>query len=276
VSTLLNIAKCHVHAGKLTLAADDYTRALTLNEDTVGQTRKKELAEYASEALAALQSRIPRLRIAVKAPPPDLRVTRDGQAVPAAALGLAVPVDPGEHVIVASAPGHKTETVRVTIAEKASSEVAIDLVPDVAEPGLAVQPFPQPSPPPLLPPRAAPEAPPSPAKGGVPAWAWVTGVAGLALGGVAIYFAVDGAGANCGGPCTDATFTQAQIDVLNTRRHRDLGLGLALGGAGAAGIALGAVGIATAPSGGGSGLAGVVVHPWIAHDQAGIGLRGGF
>ena len=268
VSALLNIAKCHDHGGKLTAAADDYQRALSLNEDTASQSRKKELAEYATEALKALQPRIPKLRIVARDPPADLRVTRDGAALPLTALGVAIPMDPGEHVIVASAAGRRSQTMRVVLVERAQEEVRIDLFADDA-----VTPPPPAAALPVAPPPRPVEAFAAPVSRGAPAWAWVAGATGLALGGVAIYFAVDGAGANCGGPCKTPQFTQAEVDTLNARRHRDLAGGIALGAAGAIGIAVGAWGIASAPR---APTTAITAHPILARDQAGIALRGGF
>lgn len=272
-TTLVNIAKCHAHAGKLTLAADDYRRALVLNEETATPARKKELADFMGEALRALEARMARLRIEVKAPPPDLRVTRDGEPLPEGALRAPIPLDPGEHVIVASAPGRKAVSLHVKAAEGESHSMVIELPPDVAPP-------PRPQAPGLPPPDwAQPRPSPPGLAGGAPAWAWVGGALGIAAGGVAVFFAVDGSRASCGGPCTSNRFTQADVDALNARRHRDLGLGLALGGVGAAGIAVGIAGVARAPSSSAPparAASGVVVLPLMSPQIAGLGLRGAF
>jgi hypothetical protein len=275
VSALLNIAKCHDHAGKLTLAADDYQRALALNEDTLSQSRKKELADYATEALRLLKARIPRLRIVAKDAPPGLTVTRDGAALPLTALGIALPVDPGPHTVMAQAPGRRAQTYQVVLAEKAEEEVSIVLAADATPPPPA---GPAPSGPVVPPRNPAADQPPPPPPRGTPAWAWVTGVAGLALGGVAIAFAVDGSQANCGGPCFDTKFTSGDVNALNARRHRDLGLGVGLGAAGAVGIAVGAWGLAASrgKDAAAKSATPVSLRPWIAAGHAGAGLHGGF
>jgi len=274
VGALLEIAGCHVHEGKLTLAADDYQRLLSLNEDTLGGARRKALAKRATDALAALQTRLPKLRIVASAPPPDLRVTRDDVPVSVMALGLEIPVDPGEHVVVASAPGWRTETLRVTLAEGRASELTLHLVPEPPAPVAVAPPEPIPAPP-LAPPVLAPPLRPAPPPPAPRTWGWAALSAGILLDGLAIFFAVDGAAANCGGPCFAASFTQADIDTLNARRHRDLGLGLGFGLTGVAGVALGAFAIATAPKPGRT-PARLSLRPWMARDQAGIGLQGGF
>ena len=114
---------------------------------------------------------------------------------------------------------------------------------------------------------------PPPARTGGHAWAWATGALGVALGGVAVYFAVDGAGANCGGPCAAPVYTQDSVDALNGRRHRDLAAGIALGAAGAVGIAVGAWGVGSTERAPTSAL---TLHPFASGDHAGLGLQGAF
>src|SRR5262249_44280842 len=48
--------------------------------------------------------------------PAGVRVTRDGADVDASSLGVALPVDPGDHVITTQAPGGPLITERVTLA----------------------------------------------------------------------------------------------------------------------------------------------------------------
>src|SRR6185312_10516239 len=59
-STLLNIARCHEHEGRLATAWLDYQRGLSLNRGTSGAERQRELEEVARAALAALEPRVPK------------------------------------------------------------------------------------------------------------------------------------------------------------------------------------------------------------------------
>ena len=63
----------------------------------------------------ALEQRLVRLTIFVAVPVPGVLVRRDGQLVSQAEVSVAMPVDPGEHIIEARAEGHETwkHTVRV-------------------------------------------------------------------------------------------------------------------------------------------------------------------
>lgn len=137
-STMLNIARCHEQEGKLATAFADYTRALGLNGDTPGVERRKELEELAHKGLGALGPRLPRLRFVIttgespspgsaKSPPPGVQATSDGKDIPAAALGEALPADPGPHQVRVSAPGYGAETRSVVLEEGKTAVVEITL-----------------------------------------------------------------------------------------------------------------------------------------------------
>lgn len=260
-STLLNIAKCHEHEGKLATAWKDYSQALALNRDTRGAERQQQLAAIAEEGMRALEPRLPRLRIVVTGAPPDVRVLRDKVQIPAPALGEALPVDPGQHEIRVSAPGRVTETRTVTLEEGKTVTVEIAL-------------------------KEAPKASPAAAEGGVPTWVWVTGGAGLALTGASVYFLIDDLAAidalreNCptqGGVTTCAPGYDYESD--NARKNRSLALFLGLGGAGAVALGAAVVGLVTAPSSPApasqTGLR-VRASPWVGPSGGGAAISGVF
>src|SRR5262249_34959384 len=56
------------------------------------------------------------LTLRVEEDVPGLALTRDGERLERASLGSAVPVDPGDHVVVASAPGRRAVELRVRVA----------------------------------------------------------------------------------------------------------------------------------------------------------------
>jgi hypothetical protein len=134
-STMLNIARCHEQDGKLATAWADYNRALSLNGDTPGAERRRELEALAQKGLHALEPRLPRLRVALTAPPPGVEVRSDDNVLPAAALGEALPVDPGPHQVRVSAPGYREETRSVTLEEGKTAVVEIALQRSADEPG---------------------------------------------------------------------------------------------------------------------------------------------
>jgi PEGA domain len=273
-STLLNIAKCKERDGKLASAWTDYKQALTLNRETKGQKRQKELEEIATKGISALEPRLPKLRVVVTAPPAGLEVLRDGVVLQSAALGEALPADPGKHEVRFSAPGHRAETRSVTLEEGKTTTVEVSLQADAA---------------------------PAPAKepeGGVPLWVWITGGAGLVLTGVGVAFLVDDLSAidaldeNC--RANDfGRYCAAGYDYEsdNARQDRSFGLFVGLGGAGVIAIGAAVVGLVTAPGGSGGARAslgersrpsktspatGMAASPWIGSGSAGATIRGRF
>lgn len=191
VGTLLKIAKCHEHDKKLSIAWYDYQRALVLNREKKDQSeqRRAELDEFTKKQIAALEPRVPRIRVSVAERPPGLKVTRDGQEIPASALGEALPVDPGPHEIVAEAPGRRTERRPVTVDEGKTEDVALTLVREAPPPlATAAPPPPAASAPPAIAPAPAqpqPDAAPSSEPGQLQRSAGLV-VAGLGVVGIGV------------------------------------------------------------------------------------------
>ncbi len=215
---------------------------------------------------------MPKLRILIKNSPPGVTVARDGRELAAAALGEALPVDPGNHEIVASAGGYRVERRTVTVAEGTTAEIEISLL---AQPGSAVATTTA-EPKPVVAMRAVT------AKSGIPTWAWVSGAAGIALGVASIGFAVDAAAAkgtihdscppNASGTpvCPSGQFTQADVDSLNGRKNRDFPAAWALGVAGIVGLGAAVVGVVTGRKGS------VAPVAWVVLGSGGAGVRGTF
>ncbi len=112
IGTSLWLAECYEKDGKTASAWAEFREAAALAVKA-GDGREK----VARARAAALESKLARLSIVV--PPaarvPGLRVLRDATEVGAPLWGTSVPTDPGHHVITASAPGSRTETVAVDV-----------------------------------------------------------------------------------------------------------------------------------------------------------------
>jgi hypothetical protein len=113
MGTLLNIAHCHELQGKTATAWAEYREVVGLAKSS-GQTKRVETAEAHA---AELEPKLSRLRILAPDLPPGGVIRRDGTEVGTALLGVATPVDPGEHQVVASAPGYVAWSTTVTVAE---------------------------------------------------------------------------------------------------------------------------------------------------------------
>jgi hypothetical protein len=127
--TALNLAECYERQGKLASSWAMFKDAETLAVN-IGNTLRR---DEARRRAALLEPRLSRLTIVV---PPALRsmtglqVKRDGVAVGEGQWNSALPVDGGEHVLEASAPGRRTWTSRVVIQGSGSTTVE---VPPLAE-----------------------------------------------------------------------------------------------------------------------------------------------
>ena len=147
--TLLNLAVCHEREGKIATAWAELQTALAQAKKD-GRADREELARA---RIAEIEPILPRLTLIV---PPDARlanlvVTRNGSPLQSGAWGTAIPVDPGEVVIEAEAPGHKKWRSVVRLEPKGSAEVTVptlEKAPEAPKPVATPEPVAPPPPPP--------------------------------------------------------------------------------------------------------------------------------
>jgi hypothetical protein len=122
LGTELNLAECHEHIGKLAAAwAEWRASAAQAAKD------KDDRAGFAKERADALAGKLPRILVKVAdGEPAGLVVTRDGVALDATIFGSAIPVDPGDHVLDATAPGVK-DRFRRMVTTVAGETVEVDV-----------------------------------------------------------------------------------------------------------------------------------------------------
>ena len=123
VGTLISLATCEQAAGRPATARAHWQDALDFAVAD-GDAR----ATYVRTKLTELEPKVPRLLIVVDAPPPGLVVKRDGVEISAAGLGVALPIDPGQHRIVATAPGKRPTTLDIAVPDRGET-VAARLAP---------------------------------------------------------------------------------------------------------------------------------------------------
>ena len=141
LGALLHLADCYEQNRQLASAWATFKDAAD-----VAQRREDERLKHARERVSALEPRLSRLRIVVAdQAEAGLEITRDGIVLGTPLWGSAIPVDSGEHVVRASAPGKVawTGTVRVD-AEGKTESIAVPRLADaaVSEPEAAAQPGP--------------------------------------------------------------------------------------------------------------------------------------
>lgn len=145
--TLLNLADCYERVGRVASAWAMYKEAAV----AAALRKRRDWERFALERIEALRPVVPMLMIrpgaAVGAR--GLVVTRDGQELAVEELGRDLPVDPGPHVIAASAPDREPWTTTVEVSRGRSYVV------DIAAPGAKEAPR-TPAPAPTPAPTSAP------------------------------------------------------------------------------------------------------------------------
>jgi hypothetical protein len=112
--TLLNLADCHEKSGHLAVAWNTFNEAAK----AASARNRSDWLTIATKRATAIEPKVALLTIAVStqaAATTGLRIERDGDAVDKDRWGITSAVDPGAHVITASAAGHKTWTRRVDL-----------------------------------------------------------------------------------------------------------------------------------------------------------------
>jgi hypothetical protein len=144
---LLHIAECQAALGHLVESAETY-RTLVRTPLPQGSPHAFVQAQQQGGAeLTQVEPRIPALKIQVK---PDniqnLSVQIDGQTMSAALVGVARPINPGEHTVAVFAPGYGKSEQKIAIKEKEQKELPITLQPTSGVVyGPALSPLPAPS-----------------------------------------------------------------------------------------------------------------------------------
>jgi hypothetical protein len=140
--TLLALAVCHKNEGKIATAWVEFREALSLAK----KAGRMDRVSLAQKEIAAIEPKLPRLAIVVPAASlvPGLVLRRDGEELGPPLWDTAVPVDPGEHQVSASAPGRKAWEAKVTVAEGDEAKVSIPMLQELPKP---VAPPPAPPPP---------------------------------------------------------------------------------------------------------------------------------
>ncbi len=253
--TLLALAFCHEKEGKVASAWAEYTSVLQAAEKA-GQADR---AKVAREHVAALEPELPKLTVRASEAArgiEGLEVQRDEIHIGAAALGTSSPVDPGKHVILATAQGYKPLRVEVTLAPAESREVLV--------PALEHEAAPAPPPPAVVAPRPLVPPPEEPARDGSGRRlvGYVVGGAGVVAIGVGSFFGVqaiqkagDANSACPSSPCSnaDAVHENDQAKTAATISTVTLVVG-------AVAVAAGAYLILSAPSGHAKST-GAAAHP---------------
>jgi hypothetical protein len=121
IGTEFNLADCYEKTGKTASAWSGFLNVAS-QAKTQNQAQREKVAR---DRAKALEPKLPKMIIEVPAPPPGIEVKRDGVLVGTAAWGTAVPVDPGTHKVVVTAPGKQAWETSVNATEANTTRVTV-------------------------------------------------------------------------------------------------------------------------------------------------------
>lgn len=176
LGTLLNLAICHESEGKPATAWAEFSEASS-RAKREGDTDRAALAD---EHVRALEPKLAHISVALApgASVPGLVIKFDARELAPAALGLPIAVDPGKHVLEASAPGKEPSTQTIdTPSTPTTLTVTVPVLKDGAPAPVAAAPAVAAAPPPAGAPPPAPVAPPASSRSNANTGAIVLGVA---------------------------------------------------------------------------------------------------
>jgi hypothetical protein len=187
--TLLNLGICHENEGRTATAFRELTDALAL----AGRDHRADREKTASKHLDALAPQLSRLTLQLSSDVacPDVVLKIDDTILEPDDIGKALPVDPGKHLVTATAQGCEPWSAEVELGPTADQrELSVSLnknPPPLVAPLTAASVPPTPTPP-----RApAAEEPASQGSGGsMRVTGYAIGAAGIAAVGVGAYFGI--------------------------------------------------------------------------------------
>jgi hypothetical protein len=120
VGTVFNLANCEEQRGHVATA---WQRFKEVAERVPADDERRSIAESRAQSL---EPRLPYLTIKLDARAPGgTHVVRDGVELGSETMGLALPLDPGDHLVVVKADGHADAEFRFHLAERERRELAV-------------------------------------------------------------------------------------------------------------------------------------------------------
>jgi hypothetical protein len=202
---LLHLGECLTKSGKLAEGLKTWEHA----EDVARGEKDRATQQALLPRIAALRARIPALALQVPADAKGVTIKVDGQAVPLARASSPMSLDPGEHTIDAQAEGSAPFTRKITLAEKESKLVVVE-----------------------LPSLSAPHVDPVARSTGVPLGTWIAGGVGVAfaVGGVVAFASAGSAASEGAADCAKkASCDPAAVKTVQQLDAAALGLWIGAG-----------------------------------------------
>jgi hypothetical protein len=125
IGTQFNLADCWEHVGR-TASARSLFLGAAASAHALGQAEREQVAKARADAL---EPRLLRLVIDVRATDAELVIRRNQVPIERESWSTATAVDPGAYLIEASAPGKKSWSARVTVPATATETVSVTVPP---------------------------------------------------------------------------------------------------------------------------------------------------
>lgn len=203
---LLHLGECLTKTSKLAEALKTWEHA----EDVARGEKDRTTQQALLPRLATLRIRIPAVVLQVPADAKAVTIKVDGQPVSLARASSPMSLDPGDHTIDAQAEGRKPFTGKITLAEKESKVVVVELPSAIAPPvDAAVT-----------------------ARTGAPLATWIAGGVGVAfaVGGIVAFASAGSAAGDGAADCaTKASCDPAAVKTVQKLDAAALGLWIGAG-----------------------------------------------
>lgn len=120
-ATRFNLALARIECGELVEASEGLRAFLRDARDA----RYAAYRERSERELAALETRIPSLRIEIVGDPSGVTLTLDQVPLLDDAVGIAIPINPGAHILVATRGGEEVGRAEIDVTESSEETVAL-------------------------------------------------------------------------------------------------------------------------------------------------------
>jgi hypothetical protein len=185
---VLGLARSLSAEGKYVEAQESYNRIIREGLPAGAPDVFKRALEEAKKEVDGVTSKVGAVTITVKAAGgadiPDPQVVLDEHPLNSASLGVRRAIDPGQHVLRATAEGYKAGELRFTLLEGASADEPLTLEKDLTATPVAAAPAPATAPTTVATSPDLTTSQPSPMRKMAPWIAFGVGGAGLVVGGI--------------------------------------------------------------------------------------------
>jgi hypothetical protein len=127
-TTLARLGECQITLGHYVEGTENLRMVIREHLERGAPAPFVAAKARAQKSLDAAVAHIGKLRVDVVGPrAEDVRLTIDNQSISSASLGVERPIDPGAHVVEASATGYKTSSAKADIGDGGSQTLTLTL-----------------------------------------------------------------------------------------------------------------------------------------------------